>query len=127
MKLCLSVFLSLVILLANLFPNMDTHEFNEMSELVQHYKEHQQRQKGEEISFVKFIAMHYLDAGHDQSEDHSNLPFKHQHHGCAGTFFTVLPTFSFSFHTSCLVFKKEVVHTPLISFYQSVIWQPPKV
>lgn len=106
---------------------MDTHEFSEISELIEHYNEHQERQTEGEISFVKFIAMHYFDAGHDQSEDHSHLPFKHQHHGCVGTFFSVIPSFSFSFNTDCLVIKKISCTTQLISFYQSVIWQPPKV
>ena len=106
---------------------MDTHEFNEIPELLEHYQDHKQRADGKEVSFVDFIAMHYLNAKHDQSENHTKLPFKDQHHSCSCPFFSVLPSFDFSIHVNYHVTPSFTVPDDFNSYYLGNIWQPPQL
>ena len=75
-------------------PGADWDELPKMIQLVNHYHQHEQKTSGE-LSFFEFLVIHYVDSGHADQEDHSQLPFQHF---CNGAFPAVIPYFSVEFN-----------------------------
>lgn len=56
------------------------HDWMHVPDLITHYQEH--KQEDPSIAFLDFLAMHYEQAGHvDTDGTHEQLPFQHHHHG----------------------------------------------
>ena len=120
-----SLLLSFHILLGSLLPHADYTELSKLPELCEHYQLHQRQSNGQ-LGLADFLALHYTDRAHQQSEDDVQLPFQH-HHSCTAIVFFFLPDFNFQFTPLLL---KSSAGFRLLSFffpsYLSSIFQPPK-
>ncbi|MFN3405331.1 MAG: hypothetical protein ACK40G_14620 [Cytophagaceae bacterium] len=120
----ISFILGMFFLGSSLLPMNDTCELSKIPELCRHYQSH--IQENEQLGFVEFLVMHYLDSEHSSKENHSELPyFSHFH--------TVSPLL-----VSFFEIKLEYVPSPVrneafnqneSSSYSGFVhsfWQPPK-
>lgn len=107
--------------------NVDMHELQKISILIEHFKEHSTNQP--KLTFLDLIEMHYGSGYPEEKPDkHSdNLPFQ-SHHCCNTVAFYVInfpdfPDFKvFSQETKThAVYQIQFSSTPAGS-----IWQPPK-
>jgi hypothetical protein len=125
MKLA-SLLLSLHILLGSLLPHADYTELSKLPDLYEHYQLHLAKSNGK-LSLTDFLAMHYTDSQHSQSEGDVELPFQH-HHTCVGAVVYFLPDFQFQF--TPIEPTADLSYPPLSPFFPTAftsIFQPPKL
>lgn len=72
MKLVLYIFLSLQIVTNFTF----FEDVVRIPVLIRHYQEHN-KNDGDDITFIDFIAMHYFNQSTHTDADHNSLPFNH--------------------------------------------------
>jgi hypothetical protein len=135
MKKLLTYILSLYFLAISLLPNSGVVELFKAGNLVKHFTHHQVEHQ-ENINFIEFLVLHYLDREHQKKDahEHTDLPF--QQHGNQAfvsniNFIFLTPyTFSWDFKlhnesqnaaTQAITYQEN----SLSSFPYSV-WQPPK-
>jgi hypothetical protein len=102
-----------------------------MSNLVEHYREHQAQKA--DISIVEFLQLHYLDEKHHEADtQHENLPMHcHAEHFASSIF--VIEDFNYFFVKNTIStivgFPKKqsfFYDNQLISNYLASILQPPR-
>ena len=124
MKLA-SLLLNFHILLGSLLPHADYTELSKLSDLYEHYQLHQRQSNGQ-LGLADFLALHYTNQAHQQSEDDVQLPFQH-HHSYTAIVFFFLPDINFQF--TPLLMRASMGFRWLSFFfpsYLSSIFQPPK-
>ena len=121
----LSILLSFQLFIASVLPNIDTHDLDDIPELVKHFNEHKKESKGKELSFVGFLKMHYTKSEDTDKKDHSNLPFKHQH-SCSITVAALMPSHNFTFTEHFIPVSKVKIAKSSTLSYHPFFWQPPK-
>ena len=125
MKLTVVMFAMLFGILS-LAPNMQGGQFFKISELVEHYEEHQQTDKMFS-SFLSFVSEHYFN-NHKTSDGEEQMPFKS----------TVASVPVMSFHSVEITLVEISMFISLdeaelfgephgkINGYSGSIWHPPK-
>lgn len=99
--------------------------------LIEHYSEHQEKEKS--ISFSDFLRMHYLDHEDHKDDADSDLPF--QSHSGSEMVYWYVPLVQFN--TNCFLanqsfndqfekMKMDPADSFLSSSFLSSIWQPPR-
>ena len=112
--------------MGSLFPFSDMEEVFKLPALVKHYQEHKERAAEEDFNFLDFLALHYLDADHSNTEDHDVLPmFKHQ---CPASVF-IMP--SFTEPTISITSFNNITYNNSLRFnyfyqYTGFLLQPPR-
>lgn len=117
-------------LLIYLLSITELHQLLKLPVLVEHYSEHQKKDKT--ITFWKFLCIHYAREtirDNDFDKD-SKLPFKNLDNCNSSNHITLIPELKFCFNMLTLTSKKKVTskyypHFTNTSFFKS-IWQPPK-
>jgi hypothetical protein len=122
--------IALTFLSIYLISTTELHQFLKLPALIEHFSEHQQKDKT--ITLWKFLCIHYAngnvkDADYDKD---SKLPFKTIDNCNSSNHITLLPEQKFCFNTILITSEKKVVHKYYPSFsnssYLKSIWQPPK-
>ncbi|MDI1354276.1 MAG: hypothetical protein PSX36_05140 [bacterium] len=119
----------IIVLFTYLFSATEFAELLKVPELLEHYTEHQTKNKT--ISFFDFLAIHYFDA-QDSSDDDGRdgaLPFK-SHSNCPhlAEQFNSLPGVPTSLKPALSFIGKifGMVEEDSYATYHTSIWQPPK-
>ena len=126
MKTITCLLFAFYFLLGGILPASDFEELAKIGNLVRHYQTHLQRTQGQ-MTFGRFIRMHYDEVAHQQTENHDQLPFKH--HSCH-----CMPFYTFQSNAIQLpkvFFPSIQQHLPYysnirISHYSASVWQPPR-
>ena len=115
-------------------PNSGVMELVKAGNLIKHFVHHQTEHK-ENINFVEFLVLHYLDTEHlkKDAHEHTDLPFQNQGNQIltASISFIFLPPISLAWNFNFLETQTSDIQNityeenPLSSFPHSV-WQPPK-
>ena len=119
-------------MMASLLSNNEFTGLMRMGNLITHFYHHLNEHK-EDISFVEFLALHYLDQNHLQKDkhEHEELPLhNHGSHCQAESFMIVSPEiFTVTAYPSYAVnrsfnsfYIEHFFKSPLLD-----IWQPPKL
>lgn len=96
--------------------------------LIEHYKEHKNEEAFKDISFIKFLKIHYSKDTENNNEEHQDLPFK-----TVDQIVNVLFTFvfvNFKFIERPVFFEKKSLFFYKNSFKSNLftsIWLPPKI
>ncbi|MBC7449956.1 MAG: hypothetical protein H7259_00550 [Cytophagales bacterium] len=119
-------------MLASVLSNNEFAGLAHIDDLVEHYHHHIEEHK-EDINFLEFLAMHYLDQNHLQKDkqEHESLPL-HSHSAHCLTL-NFIPSVNQTFQSiRTIVYHEDIsfnsyyiehfFSTPLID-----IWQPPKL
>ncbi len=122
--------IALAFLSIYLISTTELHQFLKLPALVEHFSEHQQKDKT--ITLWKFLCIHYAyktikDADYDKD---SKLPFKTLDNCNNSNYITLLPEQKFCFDSIFILTDKKVITKYYPSFFNSSylksIWQPPK-
>ncbi|MCS6832437.1 MAG: hypothetical protein NZ521_02590 [Flammeovirgaceae bacterium] len=127
-----TLLLSIHFLVVSLLPNRNANELGLLPYLFKHYQEHIAQ---ENLTFLEFLKLHYLDMKHhnEDHENHKKLPFDPER------LFSVhlLKVFTFFIPHFCCFAQKIFSYKKSISFHIGTdhftsslllenIWQPPK-
>ena len=113
-----------------LISTTELHQLLKFPVLVEHFYEHQQKEKN--ITLWKFLCIHYInetvkDADYDKD---SKLPFKTLDNCNSSNHITLLPEQKFCFNTVILISLDKVIikyYSRFTNFtFLKSIWQPPK-
>lgn len=120
-----------MLILGITMPDAIMHQVIHMPALVLHYQHH--LTEHEPISFIDFLAMHYGDDNHMQSDahEHEDLPGNNNHQQCSHL--QLIPVISES--TNICLQKPETRETKPLAFVSAnlstnsvtAVWQPPKM
>ena len=112
--------------------NTEIAQLLKLSNLIEHFSEHHNHFRNQNVSLLYFMAIHYNDNQHHSNngkDNHENLPFK-----TVDTSVNQVLAFenhtTFSFRTPSTVSLKSTVpfHQKFyISNVFACIWQPPKL
>ena len=125
-----SIIISLVLLF--LSTNTEMIQLLKISNLIDHFLEHQKEHDHHDISLVEFIKIHYSDQQHHHKKgdnEHQSLPFKTLNHaGSSLLAFQKVETFLFRKNiaapkSSVIVFSPQLYNSG--NFVN--IWLPPKL
>ena len=120
------VFFTVLFTIVSLAPNMRGVEYFKLTEVIEHYNEHQKSQDSFN-SFFSFLKEHY-SKNHKSNKDEKNFPFKSL---MANSFHLIhqdyqqIEILEFDFSNS----SEKVVFNYKSLFYQQnlfAIWNPPK-
>jgi hypothetical protein len=124
-------FIALSLLSLYLFTSVEFHEIMKLPQLVNHYKEHQEEQKG--ITLWDFLCEHYAhgDVFDDDRDKDMKLPYKSLDCNHAISFTVLPPIVSIETQkpinlTSIKTFS-NYYSNQFCSDNFSSIWQPPKI
>ena len=133
MRKLLSYILCLHFLVISLLPNSEVMELFKLNNLLSHFTHHQVVHK-ENINFVEFLVLHYLDQKHlyNDCQEHSDLPFQHTGHKTTTTLnfiFTSPALFSWNFKVNDILMldkHKSIYQENYLPSFHLSIWQPPR-
>lgn len=133
MRRLLSYILCLHFLVISLLPNSEVMELFKLNNLLSHFTHHQVVEK-QEIGFLEFLFIHYLDKRHKHTDcqEHNELPFHNtgQHTAANINFvFTAPSFFSWNFkvhYIEMLDSQKTTYQDNYFPSFHLSIWQPPK-
>ncbi len=133
MRKLLSCVLCLHFLVISLLPNSDVMELFKLNNLLSHFTHHQVVEK-QEIGFLEFLFIHYLDKRHQHTDcqEHNELPFHNTGQQTATNihfFFTTPSFFSWDFKVHYIEMLDSQIATYQDNYFPSFhlsIWQPPK-
>jgi hypothetical protein len=122
--------IAIVFLSIYLLSTTDAYQLLKMPMIFKHFVEHRQSDKN--ISFLKFLDMHYMHGSPKDKDYHKDmqLPFK-----SSGDFMFVLASefvplnqnFSITVPVQLVADKKVAIESnKLLPSYLASIWQPPK-
>lgn len=123
--------LSIALLSLYIFTSTECHELLKLPQLVQHYKEHQEEQKG--ITLWQFLCDHYAhgDVFDDDKDKDMKLPYKSMDINHAISFTVIPAIISIEIIkpvcTQTLKTPNEYYSNQFCSNNFSSIWQPPKL
>lgn len=126
---------TLLFLLFFVYSNTELGQLFKISNLVQHYLEHNNHKQEQSLSFIAFVVNHYKNSQKhhdaDEHDKHENLPFKTQNLNLdtvvltfeeIQTIFTFKKPILISVYQSLPIYKEWYISNVLLS-----IWQPPKL
>lgn len=122
--------IALTFLSLYLISTTELHQLLKLPALVEHFSEHQQKDKT--ITLWKFLCIHYANGNKKDAdyEKDSKLPFKTIDNCNSFNHITLLPEQKFCFNTIFLFTEKKEIQKYHPSFsisnYLKSIWQPPK-
>ena len=134
MKQFLTHILSLYFLAISFLPNNGVVELFKAGNLVRHFAHHQTVHK-ENINFLEFLVLHYLDTEHlkKDAHEHTDLPFQNQGNQTFTTpiNFVFLTPISFSWdfnflETQTTDIQNSTYEENSLSSFPHSVWQPPK-
>ncbi len=134
MKKLLSYLLCLHFLAISFVPSSKVVELYKLNHLFSHFTHHQVVHH-EDINFIEFLILHYLDKKHEHhdGQEHSDLPFQSSEQQAAANlnFVFTSPTF---FSWNFKIYHSKVIDKQMITYQENnfpsfhlSIWQPPKV
>lgn len=134
MKKLLTYILCLHFLAISFLPSGGVVELFKAGNLLKHFTHHQV-EHGENINFIEFLVLHYLNEEHQKKDfhEHTDLPFQNQgSHAFTSTFNFVFLSpnrFSWNFDIKLIqILDNQITNYQdhdLSSFHISV-WQPPR-
>jgi len=116
-------------------PSGKVMELYKLNNLLSHFTHHQIIHK-EDINFIEFLVLHYLDNKHQHKDcsEHEDLPFHSTSSQNAtasiSLFFTKPPSFSWNFGRSAAQIQVKQIFAYQVNYFSSFhfsIWQPPRV
>ena len=122
--------IALTFLSLYLISTTELHQLLKLPALVEHFSEHQQKDKT--MTLWKFLCIHYANGNKKDAdyEKDSKLPFKTIDNCNSFNHITLLPEQKFCFNTILISTENKVIHKYYPSFsisnYLKSIWQPPK-
>ena len=122
--------IALTFLSLYLISTTELHQLLKLPALVEHFSEHQQKDKT--MTLWKFLCIHYANGNKKDAdyEKDSKLPFKTADNCNSFNHITLLPEQKFCFNTIFLSTEKKEIQKYHPSFsisnYLKSIWQPPK-
>ncbi|SFF36409.1 hypothetical protein [Thermoflexibacter ruber] len=133
MKKFFALVLSLHFLAISFLPNDGVLELFKVSHLIKHFTHHQVVHQ-EDIDFLEFLTLHYLDPVHQQKDahEHTDLPFQSSVQHISHVHFVFLPPPSFAWSMEWEDFPtiksyKTTYQESYFSAFHLSIWQPPRV
>lgn len=134
MKKLLSYVFCLQFLAISFVPSSKLIELYKINNLLSHFSHHQIVHK-EDINFVEFLVLHYLDKKHEHtdSNEHGGLPFHNASNqsttATISFLFTSPPFFSWDFrivNIEMLDSHKTTYQDNYFPSFHLSIWQPPR-
>lgn len=134
MKKLLTHILLLYFLAINFLPNGGVVELFKAGNLLRHFTHHQVVHV-ENINFIEFLVLHYLDTEHQKKDahEHADLPFQNQGNLAftTGLSFVFLPPHHFSWNFNVYSIQNIVNQgvsnqNSILSSFHLSIWQPPR-
>lgn len=126
----LSFILAFFMLTESLLPGRNIYELIKLPALAEHFWAH--RNEDPEISFLRFILMHYDDQEHHNNDHttHHQLPFSDHQNGTPGTLVNMLhQIFEIKWLNGFKPLPENFwcdIRLSLVTSFSSSIWQPPK-
>jgi hypothetical protein len=133
LKKLFALILFFYFLAISFLPNSGVLELFKVNYLFRHFTHHQVIHH-ENITFLEFLALHYLDTSHQKKDahEHANLPFQSSNQHICHVHFVFLPppSFAWDFNSKdspTINIYKEIYQESYLSAFPLSIWQPPKV
>lgn len=101
-------------------------ELMRVSPLLEHYQTH--RQETPDLSFARFLWLHYLETSHTHSDNsHAQLPLHCSHGILAESLMTQPPVFEFLFDASASESSSHPLHDEMLwpNDYTVGLFRPP--
>jgi hypothetical protein len=128
----IAILISVHFMIASLLSNNEFAGLVRMGNLVTHFYHHLNEHK-EDISFIEFLALHYLDQSHLQKDkhEHEELPLhNHTSHCQAENFIIELSNIFEPYTYPAFIGNKSFNSFYIEHFFKGPlldIWQPPKL
>lgn len=135
MRKLLSYVLCLQFLAISFVPSGKLMELYKINNLLNHFTHHQIIHR-EDINFVEFLVLHYLDKKHEHTDcnEHGGLPFHNTSNpsavGIISFFFTSPLSFSWNFGGEVAQVQAKQIIAYQVNYSSSFhlsVWQPPRV
>lgn len=120
-------FLAILLSGVILFSSADLFQLLKIPQLAGHYTKHRAEEKS--LSFIDFLAAHYIHADSNQDSDDMELPFKQSDFSAAAFSFAIsqasaikiVPRFGTFINNMTVISDRR-----FDSEFSASIWQPPK-
>lgn len=127
MKIVVSYIIIFIVGATSFLPGQGFAELHKIPVLIEHYKQHQQEENQQKLSFTEFLMMHYGDtSSHKQEENHEDLPLFHT---CCVSFLFIAEKTEialFQYTAQLLLLTTEVNNEYSYSLHHT-IFQPPRL